>query len=46
MCGWVYDPALGLWRRRIEPGTAFELLGGDFRCPACGASKAYFEPTA
>lgn len=42
ICGFQYhpeegDPALG-----IPPGTPFEDLPEDYRCPICNASKEYF----
>lgn len=42
VCGWEYDPELGLPEAGIEPGTAFEELPDDFVCPLCGAPKSAF----
>ena len=36
MCGWEYDPAVGVPEAGIEPGTPFEQLPDDFECPLCG----------
>jgi rubredoxin len=44
VCGWVYDPAVGVPDAGIEPGTAFDDLPDDFVCPECGAGKEDFEP--
>jgi rubredoxin len=43
VCGWVYDPAVGDPDGNIPPGTPFEKLPDDWRCPMCGAAKADFE---
>ena len=43
LCGYVYDPAIGDEDGGIEPGTAFEDLPEDYRCPLCGAMKNFFE---
>lgn len=42
VCGFIYDPALGLPDEGIAPGTAFEDLPDDWICPECGMSKAEF----
>jgi rubredoxin len=35
-CGYVYDPAEGVKKLGIEPGTPFaELDPASFRCPVC-----------
>ncbi|WP_439749595.1 rubredoxin [Faecalibaculum rodentium] len=44
VCGWEYDPELGLPEAGIAPGTAFEDLPEDFVCPLCGAPKSAFSP--
>ncbi|MBN1257135.1 MAG: rubredoxin [Planctomycetes bacterium] len=44
ICGYIYDPAVGIPEDGIEPGTAFADLPDDFVCPECGASKDDFEP--
>ena len=43
VCGYVYDPALGLPDDGIAAGTAFEDIPDDWSCPGCGVSKADFE---
>jgi len=42
VCGFIYDPALGLPDEGIPPGTAFEAIPDDWICPECGMSKAEF----
>lgn len=42
MCGYVYDPELGDPDGGIPPGTAFEDIPDDWRCPVCGATKESF----
>ncbi|HEQ78758.1 MAG TPA: rubredoxin [Euryarchaeota archaeon] len=44
ICGWIYDSASGLPKKNIDPGTKFEKLPDDFRCPKCGAMKKWFKP--
>lgn len=43
-CGYIYVPAKGDRRRGVPPGTPFEALPEDWRCPVCGASKRAFRP--
>ena len=43
ICGYIYDPVVGDPDGGIEPGTSFEDLPEDWRCPLCGAMKKYFE---
>jgi len=42
-CGYVYDPAIGDPENEIPPGTPFEKLPDDWRCPLCMALKKAFE---
>ncbi len=42
ICGWIYDPAIGDPTMGIPPGTPFEDLPEDYRCPLCNATKNYF----
>ena len=42
MCGFEYDEALGYPELDIAPGTKWEDLPDDFRCPWCGAEKEDF----
>jgi len=45
-CGYIYDPARGDKKGKIPPGTKFEDLPEDWKCPCCGASKKMFKPLA
>ena len=42
ICGFVYDPEEGDPSIGIPPGTPFEELPDDYRCPICNAGKEYF----
>ena len=42
VCGWEYDPAVGIPEEGIAPGTPFEELPEDFVCPLCGVGKDDF----
>jgi rubredoxin len=42
-CGYVYEPSKGDSNRNISPGTPFEELPSDWRCPVCGARSSAFE---
>ncbi|MBQ3391051.1 MAG: rubredoxin [Clostridia bacterium] len=42
-CGYIYDPEKGDPDNGIAPGTPFEQLPGDWRCPVCGVGKELFE---
>ncbi len=35
ICGYVYDEARGEPHRGIKPGTRFDDLPDDYRCPVC-----------
>ena len=43
ICGFVYDPDEGDPTMGIAPGTPFEQLPEDYRCPICNAGKEYFQ---
>jgi rubredoxin len=43
ICGYIYDPELGEEDSGIPPGTPFENLPDDWKCPVCGADKSSFE---
>jgi len=43
ICGFVYDPEEGDPSVGIPPGTRFEDLPEDYKCPICNASKEYFK---
>ncbi len=42
VCGYQYDPEEGDPTIGIPPGTPFEELPDDYRCPICNAGKEYF----
>ncbi len=43
-CGYVYDEDEGDPLSGIPPGTKFEDLPDDWKCPICGAPKDMFYP--
>lgn len=43
ICGFVYDPEKGDPTLGIPPGTTFDELPEDYRCPICNATKEYFK---
>lgn len=43
LCGWTYDPEKGDVAHGIDPGTLFEDLPEDWKCPICGAGKDMFQ---
>jgi rubredoxin len=44
ICEYIYDPELGDPTQDIAPGTVFEDLPNEWKCPDCGAGKDVFEP--
>lgn len=43
VCGFVYDEAEGSPEHGIPPGTRFDDLPLNWKCPECGAGKEEFE---
>lgn len=43
ICGFTYDPEEGDPTMGIPPGTPFEDLPEDYKCPICNAGKDYFK---
>jgi len=43
ICGFMYDPEEGDPAVGIPPGTSFENLPDDYKCPICNAGKDYFK---
>ena len=41
-CGFTYDPEVGDPKHGIEPGTPFEDLPDDWKCPRCRKPKDQF----
>ena len=44
ICGWIYDPEIGVPDEDVKPGTSWDDVDADFRCPECGAVKKWFQP--
>jgi len=42
ICGFYYNPEEGDPSLGINPGTPFEELPEDYRCPICNATRDYF----
>ena len=43
ICGFIYDEAAGLPQEGIPPGTRWEEIPPNWRCPECDARKEDFE---
>jgi len=43
-CSMIYDPVVGDLDSGIAPGTPFEAIPEDWKCPICGARKKTFVP--
>lgn len=41
-CGYIYEPTKGDDKQQVPPGTAFESLPQNWRCPVCGARSSRF----
>ena len=41
-CGYIYEPSQGDSKTNIAPGTPFEELPSDWRCPVCGVRRSQF----
>ena len=44
ICGHVYDPEKGDPSQGIHPGTPFNELSPNWKCPRCKVGKENFEP--
>ncbi len=42
ICGWVYDEEQGGPENGIAPGTRWEEIPDDWRCPECDVGKGDF----
>jgi len=42
-CGWIYDQAVGDPMSDIPPGTSWDDIPEDWKCPDCGSLKAEFD---
>jgi rubredoxin len=43
VCGHVYDEAEGDPDTGVMPGTLWEDIPDDWRCPECGAEKSAYD---
>lgn len=41
-CGYIYEPSKGDDKSKIPPGTPFEELPSDWRCPVCSVPRSQF----
>lgn len=46
ICSYAYDEAKGIPEAGIAPGTKWEDLPEDWKCPLCGADKSQFREKA
>ncbi len=44
ICGHIYDPEIGDPDSGIAPGTHFEDISDDWKCPICFVTKKDYEP--
>lgn len=42
-CGFIYHEERGLPEQGIAPGTRWQDIPADWRCPDCGTGKVDFE---
>ena len=42
-CGWIYEHVPGDPAGVLPPGTAWEDIPDDWKCPDCGSLKAEFD---
>ena len=42
-CGYIYNDKKGDRKGKISPGTKYEDLPDDWKCPVCGAGKKFFK---
>lgn len=43
ICGFVYEEEMGRPEDGIPPGTSWEEVPENWKCPECGAAKSDFE---
>ncbi len=43
-CGYIYDPEQGDPENGVAPGTPWEQVPEDWKCPLCGVGKDMFQP--
>ena len=44
ICGHIYDPEVGDPDSGIAPGTSFDDIPDDWKCPICAVTKKDYEP--
>jgi rubredoxin len=42
-CGYIYDEELGDPDEGLAPGTRWEDIPDDWKCPDCGTDKSEFD---
>ena len=42
-CGYIYDPEKGDPDNGVDPGTPFEDLPENWKCPVCYVDKELFD---
>ncbi len=42
ICGYTYNPEEGDPENGIAPGTPFDQLPDEWKCPICNCTKSYF----
>lgn len=42
LCGYIYNPEEGEPKSNIAPGTPFEEIPNNWKCPSCGLPKSKF----
>lgn len=43
ICAYIYDEEVGDVEHGIAPGTRWEDVPDDWKCPECGVAKSDFE---
>ncbi len=43
VCDYIYDEEKGDIENGLKPGTKFEDIPNDWRCPDCGVKKEFLE---
>ncbi len=43
ICGYIYNPEEGDPVGGVVPGTEFDDIDNEWKCPLCGAGKEEFE---
>jgi len=43
VCGFIYNEVAGLPEEGVAPGTKWDDIPADWKCPDCGVAKSDFE---